>query len=55
MSYKETIIEKIRQAFSENDYPRDDYLQASVEGCEPYEEVSPFRASATGGSSSRIS
>ena len=43
MSDKETIIEKIRDAFSENDYPGDAYLQGSVEGCEPYEEVGPFQ------------
>ena len=43
MSDKETIIEKIRDAFTGNDYPGDAYLQGSVEGCEPYDEVGPFQ------------
>ena len=42
MSDKEIIIDKIRAAFEENEYPGDAYLQGSVEGCEPYEEVGPF-------------
>ena len=43
MSDQEIIIEKILDAFSGNDNPGDNYLQGSVEGCEPYEEVGPFR------------
>ena len=43
MSDIESIIEKIREAFSENEYPGDDYLQGSDQGCEPYEQVGPFR------------
>ena len=43
MSDKEIIIDKIRDAFKENDYPGDAYLQGSVEGCEPYDEVGPFQ------------
>jgi hypothetical protein len=43
MSDKEIIIDKIRDAFSGNDHPGDAYLQGSVEGCEPYEEVGPFQ------------
>lgn len=43
MSDQKTIIDKIRDAFSENGYPGDAYLQGSVEGCEPYEEVAPFQ------------
>ena len=43
MSDKEIITDKIRDAFKENDYPGDAYLQGSVEGCEPFEEVGPFQ------------
>lgn len=42
MTDKQTIIEKIRQAFDSNEYPGDGYLQGSREGCEPFEEVGPF-------------
>ncbi len=43
MSDKHAVIEKIRVAFARNEYPGDDFLQGSFEGCEPDEEVSPFR------------
>jgi hypothetical protein len=43
MSDKDAVIEKIRAAFGENDYPGDQYLQGSSEGCEPLEEVGPFQ------------
>jgi hypothetical protein len=43
MNDKEAVIEKILGAFQGNEYPGDDYLQGSMEGSEPYEEVSPFR------------
>lgn len=40
---KNAVIEKIRAAFGDNDYPGDRYLQGSFEGCEPFEEVGPFQ------------
>jgi hypothetical protein len=43
MNTKDKVIEKIRAAFGENDYPGDRYLQGSREGCEPLEEVGPFQ------------
>lgn len=43
MKAKETIIKEIREAFSENEYPGDAYLQDSFDGCEPYDEVNPFK------------
>jgi hypothetical protein len=43
MGDRETTIEKIHDAFKENDYPGDIYLQGSFEGCEPYEEIEPFK------------
>jgi hypothetical protein len=43
MSDKEIIIDKIRNAFKEDAYPGDAYLQGSVEGCEPYDEVGTFQ------------
>lgn len=43
MSDRDTVIGQIRQAFAEVEYPGDDFLQGSFEGCEPYEEVGPFR------------
>ncbi len=55
MSDKEIVISKIRAAFAENEYPGDAYLQGSVEGCEPFEEVVPLWARATGEASSPIS
>lgn len=42
MSDKETVINHIREAFATVDYPGDDFLQGSFDGCEPYEVVSPF-------------
>ena len=43
MSDKTAVIEKICTAFEGNGYPGDGYLQGSFEGCEAYEEVSPFQ------------
>lgn len=45
MSGKEkgAVIEKIYDAFSRNVFPGETFLQGSFEGCEPYEEVGPFR------------
>jgi hypothetical protein len=39
---KSTVIQQIRAAFAKTEYPGDAFLQGSREGCEPYEEVSPF-------------
>jgi len=43
MDDKKAVIEQIYEAFGNNDYPGDDYLQGSFEGCEPYEEIEPFK------------
>lgn len=37
------IIQAIRDAFGQNDYPGDSFLQGSFEGYEPYEEIEPFK------------
>ena len=42
----ETIIESICSAFGSNEYPGDGFLQGSLEGCEPFEEVGPFAGKA---------
>ncbi len=42
MTDKQNVIEKIIQAFGENEYPGDHFIQGSTEGSEPYEEVGPF-------------
>jgi hypothetical protein len=39
---KEEVIRSIEEAFGDNSYPGDNYLQGSMEGCEPYEEIAPF-------------
>jgi hypothetical protein len=39
----EAVIQAILDTFGQNDYPGDDYLQGSFEGCEPYDEVGAFR------------
>ncbi len=44
MSDKQIIIEKIRAAFQDVEFPGEHFLQGSFEGEEPYEEVTPFRA-----------
>lgn len=44
MSDRDTVIGQIREAFAEVEYPGDEFLQGSFDGCEPYEVVSPFRA-----------
>ena len=46
MRDKETIIESIGSAFGSNEYPGNDFLQGSHEGCEPFEEVGPFAGKA---------
>jgi hypothetical protein len=43
VSGKEAVIKKIYDAFSGNEFPDVAFLQGSFEGCEPYEEVGPFR------------
>jgi len=43
MTDKEVIIEHIRNVFGGNRYPGDAYLQGSLEGCEPYQEVDFFK------------
>jgi hypothetical protein len=40
---KATVIDEIRTAFVGNEYPGDGYLQGTFEGCEPAEEVGPFK------------
>jgi hypothetical protein len=37
------VIKEIRGAFGNNEYPGDAFLQGSFEGCEPFEEVGPFK------------
>jgi hypothetical protein len=39
---EETVIEQIQSAFGANPYPGDRFLQGSLEGCEPFEEVGAF-------------
>lgn len=41
---RQTVIEHIERAFGANSHPGDAYLQGSFEGCEPFDEVSAFRA-----------
>lgn len=43
MSSRAAVVQQIRDAFGGNEYPGDAYLQGSFEGCEPEEEVGPFR------------
>ncbi len=43
MTDKEAVIREIRGAFGNNEFPGDNYLQGSFEGCEPYEEIEPFK------------
>jgi hypothetical protein len=44
MSQREALIEKIHSAFEGSEYPGERFLQGSFDGCEPYEEVSPFKS-----------
>ena len=37
------IIKEIHEAFGNNEYPVDAFLQGSFEGYEPFEEVGPFK------------
>jgi hypothetical protein len=43
MSPPDEVIKLILSAFGDNQYPGDQYLQGSAEGCEPFEEVGPFK------------
>ncbi len=36
------VLEQIRRAFGDNEYPGDPWIQGSHEGCEPGEAVAPF-------------
>jgi hypothetical protein len=39
----EDILRAIHEAFGNNEYPGDAFLQGSFEGCEPFDEVGPFQ------------
>ncbi len=39
----EDIIKEIHEAFGNSEYPGDAFLQGSFEGCEPFDEVGPFK------------
>jgi len=43
MATIEDIIKEIHEAFGNNEYPGDGFLQGSFEGCEPYDEVGAFK------------
>ncbi|HSB68968.1 MAG TPA: hypothetical protein VLT62_06525 [Candidatus Methylomirabilis sp.] len=43
MSDSDAVIQKIFAAFEKTQYPGDPFLLGSREGCEPFEEVEPFR------------
>lgn len=43
MGDRDTVIHHIHEAFADVEYPGDDFLQGSFDGCEPYEVVGPFR------------
>ena len=42
-SAAEGVIQAIHDGFRWSTYPGDAWLQGSTEGCEPFEEVGPFR------------
>ncbi len=48
MSAKEAVIEnvidRIHSAFGSSECPGEGFLQGSFEGCEPYDEVGPFKS-----------
>jgi hypothetical protein len=43
MTDRKAAIGQIREAFANVEYPGDEFLQGSFDGCEPYEVVSPFK------------
>jgi hypothetical protein len=44
MSRRDAVIERIHRGFGGGEYPGEGFLQGSFDGCEPYEEVSPFKS-----------
>jgi hypothetical protein len=40
---REVLINQIRETFADTQYPGDGFLQGSFEGCEPFEEIAPFK------------
>jgi hypothetical protein len=46
MSERNALLEKILTTFRDNEYPGDAFLRGSAEGCEPEDEVGPFRGRA---------
>lgn len=43
MSNRESVLAQIVSAFRNTPYPGDAHLQGSFEGCEPFEEIAPFK------------
>lgn len=43
MKDREGIIEQIHEAFGDNEYRGDGFLLGSFEGCEPFDELGPFK------------
>lgn len=43
MNDRQAVIDAIHEAFDHNQYPGDGFLQGSFEGCEPNEEIAPFK------------
>ncbi len=39
----ESVVRAIHEGFRRSTYPGDQWLQGSFEGCEPYDEVGPFK------------
>ena len=46
MHDRDAVIARIYGSFGTNEYPGDPFLQGSFEGCEPFDEVGPFRGRA---------
>lgn len=44
MRQRVALIEKIHSAFEGAEFPGENFLQGSFDGCEPYEEVNPFKS-----------
>jgi hypothetical protein len=43
MNNREAVIEQIYEAFEGNEFPGDGFLLGSFDGCEPFEEIKPFK------------
>lgn len=43
VSERERLAEEIRRVFADTHYPGDPFLQGSFDGCEPFDEVDPFK------------